>query len=475
MQATIRPMDQRGVIVIGGGLAGSEAAWQCAIRGIPVRLHEMRPVRPTAVHRTDRLAELVCSNSFKSSDVGSAHGLLKEELRRLGSLVISCARGSRVPAGSALAVDRERFARAVTERLTAHPLIEIVREEVTTIPAAGPVIIAAGPLCSDALAREIARFTGEESLAFFDAISPIVEADSIDTTIAFHASRYGKGEGADYLNCPMTREEYEAFHDALVTAEQAEVHDFDRRLLFEGCLPVEEMARRGRDTLRFGPLKPVGLTDPRTGLRPWAVVQLRQDDLAATHYSLVGFQTRLRQTEQKRVFRMIPGLAGARFVKFGMIHRNTYINAPRVLHPTFQARRREDLFFAGQISGVEGYTESTASGLLAGLGAAALLLDQEPPVFPETTALGALQRYVSRADSAGYQPTNIAFGLFPPLTIRVRGRRERRRALAERALAELDGFVSGCKLLHERMVPAATPGAAHGAGETDAGSAGGRR
>ncbi|RMF72404.1 MAG: methylenetetrahydrofolate--tRNA-(uracil(54)-C(5))-methyltransferase (FADH(2)-oxidizing) TrmFO [Acidobacteria bacterium] len=463
-------MERRCVTIVGGGLAGSEAAWQCAVRGVPVRLFEMRPARRTAVHRTGDLAELVCSNSFKSVELRSAHGLLKEELRRLGSLVLACAEACRLPAGAALAVDRELFAATVTERLAAHPLIEIVREEVTEIPRHGPVILATGPLCSDALASAIARFTGERNLAFFDAISPIVEADSIDTRIAFRASRYGKGEGADYLNCPMDRAEYEAFHDALVSAELAEVHDFDRTLLFEGCLPVEELARRGRDTLRFGPLKPVGLVDPRTGRRPWAVVQLRQDDLAATHFSLVGFQTRLRQAEQKRVFRMIPGLERAVFVKYGMIHRNTFVNAPRILRPTFQARAREDLFFAGQISGVEGYTESTASGLLAGIGAAALLEGLEPPVLPETTALGALQRYVSQARAEDYQPANIAFGLLPPLERPVRGRRERKLALAERALAALDEFRARCKLVHVER-PAADVPADPG---TPAGGSGGR-
>jgi len=460
------------VTIVGGGLAGSEAAWQCALRGVPVRLYEMRPRRPTAVHRTGDLAELVCSNSFKSVELASSHGLLKEELRRLGSLILECAEASRLPAGAALAVDRELFARLVTGRLERHPLIEIVREEVTRIPDGSPVIIAAGPLCSDPLAAEIARFAGEENLAFYDAISPIVEADSIDMGVAFRASRYGKGEGSDYLNCPMTREEYEAFHDALVTAEEAEVHDFDRGLLFEGCLPVEELARRGRDTLRFGPLKPVGLVDPRTGRRPWAVVQLRQDNLAATHYSLVGFQTRLRWGEQKRVFRMIPALERAEFVKLGMIHRNTYVNAPRILRETFEARARRGLFFAGQISGVEGYTESTASGLLAGLGAAALVLGGEPPALDPVTALGALGRYVSRAEPKGYQPTNISWGLLPPLDHPPRGRRERRRALAERALAALDAFRSGCKLLFEHVPAPASP---TGTPETGDGAAGGRR
>ncbi len=430
------------VRIVGGGLAGSEAAWQLASRGVRVVLHEMRPARGNPIHRTGQLAELVCSNSFKSLELANAHGLLKAELRAAGSLVMACAEAARLPAGAALAVDRELFAGRVTRALEEHPLVEIVREEVTEIPGDGPAIVAAGPLCSEPLARAIAAFTGEASLAFYDAISPVIEGDSIDLGIAFRASRYGKGAGTDYLNCPMTREEYDAFYDALMEATAADLHEFDRELLFEGCLPIEELALRGRDTLRFGPMKPVGLTDPRTGRRPWAVVQLRQDNLAATHWSMVGFQNRIAWGEQPRVFRMIPGLAQAEFVKLGMIHRNTFINAPRVLLPTFQARARADLFFAGQISGVEGYTESTASGLVAGLGALALLRGEEPPVFPPETALGALQRYVAGADPAHYQPTNIAFGLLPPLPDPPRGKRERKAALSERALSVLSTYLS---------------------------------
>jgi methylenetetrahydrofolate--tRNA-(uracil-5-)-methyltransferase len=455
------------VRIVGGGLAGSEAAWQLASRGVRVVLHEMRPGRGNPIHRTGQLAELVCSNSFKSLELANAHGLLKAELRAAGSLVMACAEAARLPAGAALAVDRELFAGRVTRALEEHPLVEVVREEVTGIPGDGPAIVAAGPLCSEPLARAIAAFTGEASLAFYDAISPVIEGDSIDLGIAFRASRYGKGAGTDYLNCPMTREEYDAFYDALMEATAADLHEFDRELLFEGCLPIEELALRGRDTLRFGPMKPVGLTDPRTGRRPWAVVQLRQDNLAATHWSMVGFQNRIAWGEQPRVFRMIPGLARAEFVKLGMIHRNTFINAPRVLLPTFQARARADLFFAGQISGVEGYTESTASGLVAGLGALALLRGEEPPVFPPETALGGLQRYVAGADPAHYQPTNIAFGLLPPLPDPPRGKRERKAALSERALAVLSTYLS-------QRTPPGRRAASAPAGHAPAAAPGGR-
>ncbi len=456
------------VRIVGGGLAGSEAAWQLASRGVRIVLHEMRPLRGNPIHRTGQLAELVCSNSFKSLELENAHGLLKAELRLAGSLIMACAAAARLPAGAALAVDRELFAAGVTRALEEHPLVEVVREEVTALPDDGPAIVAAGPLCSEPLARAIAEFTGEDGLAFYDAISPVIEADTIDLGIAFRASRYGKGEGSDYLNCPMTREEYDAFYDALLTATEADLHAFDRELLFEGCLPIEELALRGRDTLRFGPMKPVGLTDPRTGRRPWAVVQLRQDDQAATHWSMVGFQNRIAWNEQPRVLRLIPGLAKAEFVKLGMIHRNTFINAPRILRPTFQSRSREDLFFAGQISGVEGYTESTASGLIAGLGALALLRGEEPPVFPEETALGALQRYVAGADPAHYQPTNIAFGLLPPLPEAPRGKRERKRALSERALSALSTYLS-LRSSPGRSAPPAPPG-----GQPAAAAPGGR-
>jgi methylenetetrahydrofolate--tRNA-(uracil-5-)-methyltransferase len=429
------------VTVVGGGLAGSEAAWQIARRGVPVRLYEMRPERPTAAHRTDRLAELVCSNSLKSLELSNAHGLLKEEMTRLGSLVLDCAHRSRVPAGAALAVDRERFSTLVTDALTREPLVAIVREEVLEIPPAGIVILAVGPLVSDSLASAIARFTGREHLYFFDAIAPVVEAESIDRTIAFSSSRYGKGGGADYLNCPMSRDEYEAFIDALLLGEKAPLHEHDRTPFFEGCLPIEEMARRGRDTLAFGPMKPVGLVDPRTGRRPHAVVQLRQDDLAAEHWSMVGFQTQLRWPEQERIFRTIPGLAEARFVRLGQVHRNCYINAPSVLGADLATRVRPDLYFAGQISGVEGYTESAATGLLAGIHAARLALGRSPVVLPPTTMLGALCRYVSSSSPTGFQPMNAAFGLLPDPESRIRDRRERRIVRAEAALRAVDAWI----------------------------------
>ena len=430
------------VTVVGGGLAGSEAAWQIARRGVRVRLYEMRPKRPTAVHRTDRLAELVCSNSLKSLELSTAHGLLKQEMTRLGSLIVDCALGHRVPAGAALAVDRERFSDAVTRKLEAEPLVEIVREEVTEIPGEGIMILAVGPLVAERLAAAIGGLTGQQHLYFFDAIAPIVEAESIDRSIVFAESRYGKGGGVDYLNCPLTEQEYERFVDDLLAGEKAPLHDLDRTPFFEGCLPIEEMARRGRYTLAFGPMKPVGLRDPRTGRRPYAVVQLRQDNLAAEHYSMVGFQTQLRWPEQQRIFRTIPGLAGASFVRLGQLHRNCYINAPSVLEPTLETRARPGLFFAGQISGVEGYTESAATGLLAGINAARLAAGEPALALPPDTMLGALCRYIARADPAGYQPTNAAFGLLPePATRTPRGKRDRRLARSAAALESLDRFI----------------------------------
>ncbi len=366
-------------------------------------------------------------------------------MRRLGSLVLEKAAASRVPAGAALAVDRDAFAAEMTRAIEGEPLIELIREEATQLPAEGPVIVATGPLVSPAMSEAIAAFTGREYLYFYDAVAPIVEAGSIDPAIAFRASRYDKGEGADYLNCPMDQDEYRAFHAALTGAARVDFHDFDRSHFFEGCLPVEELALRGEDTLRFGPMKPVGLRDPRTGRRPWAVVQLRQDNLAAEHYNMVGFQNQLKFAEQTRIFRMIPGLGGAVFVRLGMIHRNSYINAPTILRPTFQARRRPELFFAGQVSGVEGYVESAASGILAGLNACRLLAGREPVAPPPETALGALCRYISSADPAHYQPTNIAFGLLPPLeepeTGRRRNKTDRRRLLVARAIAALDRWI----------------------------------
>jgi methylenetetrahydrofolate--tRNA-(uracil-5-)-methyltransferase len=427
------------VTIVGGGLAGSEAAWQLARRGIGVDLHEMRPLRTTPVHQTDQLAELVCSNSLRGNSLDQAAGLLKEEMRRMGSLVIGVADEVRVPAGSALAVDRTLFARRITEAVAALPEVRVHRGEVPRIPDDPVAIVATGPLTSEALAAEIAAFVGQSHLYFYDAVSPVVEADSIAFARTFRASRYGRG-GDDYVNCPLTEDEYRAFYGALTTAECALVHAFEHEFFFEGCLPVEVIASRGYDTLRFGPMKPVGLTDPGTGRRPFAVVQLRQDDLAASHFSVVGFQTQLKWGEQKRVFRMIPGLEQAEFVRFGMIHRNTYVNAPSTLEPTFETRRRQGLFFAGQMSGVEGYVESAASGLLAGLGAAFRARGEEPPALPEDTALGALGRYIARSDARAYQPTNIAFGLLPELPHRVRDKAKRRLALSERALRSLDRF-----------------------------------
>src|SRR5688572_14924103 len=457
------------VHVVGGGLAGSEAAWQAANAGMRVVLHEMRPVRPTAVHKTDHLAELVCSNSLRGDKLDNAVGLLKEEMRRLGSLVMQAADRHRVPAGAALAVDREGFSRAITAAVAAHPLISVVREEVTRVPDDAdmfPMILATGPLTSDALSADIARLVGGEHLYFYDAISPIVLADSIDRSKVFRASRWDRslrspeaggpacgvddGQG-DYLNCPMTREEYDQFYDAVASAESATVHDLDKERFFEGCLPIEVMARRGRDTLRFGPMKPVGLTDPRTGRPPYAVVQLRQDTLAGDHFSLVGFQTQLKWGEQARVLAMIPGLEQAEFVRFGMVHRNTYINGPTVLRETWQTRFRDDLLMAGQMSGVEGYVESAASGLIAGRNAAALACGREPTAPPRETAIGALGYYVSHADPKHYEPTNITFGIMPAPEAGPAGKRlskaDRKAATSARALAALDAWV------HAEAVP----------------------
>ncbi len=427
------------VTIVGGGLAGCEAAWQLARRGVAVDLHEMRPVRGTPVHQTADLAELVCSNSLRGNALDQAAGLLKEEMRRLGSLIVQVADAVKVPAGSALAVDRGLFARKVTEAVSSLPEVTLHRSEITAIPEGEVVIVATGPLTSEALAAQVAAFVGQDHLYFYDAVSPVVEAESIDFDRAFKASRYGRG-GDDYVNCPLTAEEYLTFHRELTGAESATVKDFEREFFFEGCLPVEVIASRGEDTLRFGPMKPVGLTDPRTGRRPYAVVQLRQDDLAASHYSVVGFQTQLKWGEQKRVFQLIPALHQAEFVRFGMIHRNTYINSPAVLTACFEARTRPGLFFAGQMSGVEGYVESAASGLLAGVSAAGRARREAPVAFPIDTALGALGRYISASDPTHYQPTNIAFGLLPELPARVRDKARRRMAISERALRSLDAF-----------------------------------
>jgi methylenetetrahydrofolate--tRNA-(uracil-5-)-methyltransferase len=435
-------MNERRVTIVGGGLAGSEAAWQAARLGLDVDLYEMRPARETPVHRTDQLAELVCSNSLKSNLLDTASGLLKEEMRRCDSLIVKVADAVKVPAGGALAVDRDRFAAGVTEAITTLPNVRIHREEVRDIPERGPCVLATGPLASDAIAASIARFTGSRYLYFFDAISPIIEADTIDRDRVFAASRYGKG-GDDYLNCPLTAAEYDRFYAALLGAAEAPSHPFEKNIpYFEGCLPIEEMARRGRETLLFGPMKPVGLVDPRTGRQPFGVVQLRQDTLAADFYSMVGFQNHLKFDEQKRVFRMIPGLEKAEFPRLGQVHRNSYINAPAILLPTFQARRRPDLLFAGQISGVEGYLESAASGLIAGINAARLAEGAPVVSFPVTTALGSLARYISSAESVNYQPTNIAFGLLPPLDKEIRDKRKKKEALVRRALDDLGAFAA---------------------------------
>jgi methylenetetrahydrofolate--tRNA-(uracil-5-)-methyltransferase len=447
------------VTIVGGGLAGCEAAWQLARRGVRVELYEMRPVKPTPVHQTGDLAELVCSNSLRGNALDQAAGVLKEEMRRLDSLVVRTADAVKVPAGSALAVDRGLFARRMTEAIAALPEVRLHREELARIPDDPVTVVATGPLTSDALAAEVAAFVGRAHLHFFDAVSPVVEADSIDFERAFRASRYGKG-GDDYLNCPLDEAGYKAFHAALTSAECASVHDFEKELFFEGCLPVEVIASRGEDTLRFGPMKPVGLHDPRSGRRPYAVVQLRQDNLAASHWSMVGFQTQLKWGEQKRVFQMIPGLEQAEFVRFGMIHRNTYVNAPLTLEPTFETRRRPGLFFAGQMSGVEGYVESAASGLIAGLGAFFRTRGRAPLALPEDTALGALGRYIAKSDPENYQPTNIAFGLLPELPARERDKAKKRLALAERALASLERFSEGLAGLG--ALPPAAPAGGQG-------------
>ena len=429
------------VHVIGGGLAGSEAAWQLAERGHDVVVHEMRGVRGTPAHKTERLAELVCSNTFKSTETSNAHGLLKAEMRLLGSIVLWAADAARVPGGSALTVDRDVFSAAVHDRVTSNPRITVVREETTELPSPG--IIATGPLTSDALAETIRCRLGVEALAFYDAIAPIVSRDSIDDAIVFRASRYGKetmesagAEGA-YLNCPFTREQYDAFIDALVAADQHHGHEFDEAPYFEGCMPVEEMARRGRDTLRFGPMKPVGLRDPRTGRDAYAIAQLRMEDRGGRMWNLVGFQTRLRIPEQQRVFRAIPGLENAEFLRYGSIHRNSYVNSPASLTAHLSLRDDPLVLFAGQLTGVEGYTESTATGLLAGINLSRMLASEAPVVPPPTTMLGALYRYLREADAAHFQPMNANFGLVDDLPARIKDKRVKREQLAERALADM--------------------------------------
>jgi methylenetetrahydrofolate--tRNA-(uracil-5-)-methyltransferase len=421
------------ITVIGGGLAGSEAAYQIAQHGQKVRLFEMRPVRQTPAHRTDRLAEIVCSNSLKSDQPYNASWLLKEELRRLGSILIQIADSVRVPAGSALAVDRERFAARVTDVISNQPNIELVREEATDIPNDGVIVIATGPLTSERLSQSIRKFCGSEHLYFYDAISPIVDAESLDRAKTYRASRYGKATD-DYVNCPMERDEYAAFYEALLAAESVAIHDFEEAHYFESCLPIEELARRGPDTLRFGPMRPVGLENPATGRTPYAVVQLRQEDLMQSSYNIVGFQNHLKFTEQKRVFRMIPGLENAEFLRLGQIHRNTYINAPQTLLPTLAARQDARIFFAGQLAGTEGYVENVASGLVAGINAVRTSRGETPITFPAETAIGALCRYVSTPQKH-FAPMNINFGLLPSIELpRRTAKTEKQRLLCERAL-----------------------------------------
>jgi methylenetetrahydrofolate--tRNA-(uracil-5-)-methyltransferase len=436
-------MQTQSVTIAGGGLAGSEAAWQIAARGISVTLYEMRPTRSTPAHKTDRLAELVCSNSLKSNAPGNASWLVKEELRRCGSLLMKLADANAVPGGSALAVDRERFSASVTGAIGQHPLIELRREEFQEICRQNLTLIATGPLTSDALARELEQLTGAASLAFYDSISPIVDAETLNMQRIFRASRYGKG-GEDYLNCPLDDREYKAFYEALRSAEAAETHAFEDARYFEACLPIEELARRGVDTLRFGPMKPVGLIDPHTGKQPYAAVQLRAENLRFSSYNLVGFQNHLRFPEQKRILRMIPGLENAEFLRYGQIHRNTYLNAPRLLSPDLSMKAAPRVFVAGQLSGVEGYVECIASGFLAGLAIARRALDVEYDPPPRATALGSLVHFVTHAEASDYQPTNISFDLLPPVENLprsvARDRRARRERQCERALSAIEDW-----------------------------------
>lgn len=430
------------VTVIGAGLAGSEAAWQIANQGVSVKLYEMRPVQKTPAHITSNFAELVCSNSLRAASLTNAVGLLKEEMRRLNSIIIRCADEHAVPAGGALAVDRDGFSAKVTEMLHSHPLIEVVREELPEIPSEGIVVVATGPLTSPALSESIRKFTGSDYLYFYDAAAPIVHRDSIDMEKVYLASRYNKGEAA-YLNCPMNKEEFEAFYEALISAEAAPFNEFEKEKYFEGCMPIEVMAKRGMKTMLFGPLKPVGLDDPKTGRRPYAVIQLRQDNAAATLFNMVGFQTHLKWGEQARVFKMIPGLENAEFARFGVMHRNTYINSPSILSPTYQTKQRHTLFMAGQITGVEGYVESAASGLIAGMNAGRLAQSRELVTAPNETAIGSLAHYITHTDAKYFQPMNATFGLIPTLDERIRDKRVKNERLAERALDALQSFIQG--------------------------------
>ncbi|MFK3959306.1 FADH(2)-oxidizing methylenetetrahydrofolate--tRNA-(uracil(54)-C(5))-methyltransferase TrmFO [Pseudalkalibacillus hwajinpoensis] len=427
------------VTVIGAGLAGSEAAWQLAKQGVDVHLYEMRPKKQTPAHHTDKFAELVCSNSLRANTLTNAVGVLKEEMRRMDSVIIKSADECAVPAGGALAVDRHEFAAKVTENVKNHPNVTVFSEECTKIPE-GPTIIATGPLTSKDLSDQLKALSGEEYLYFYDAAAPIIETESIDMEKVYKKSRYDKGEAA-YLNCPMTEEEFNTFYEALISAETVPLKEFEKEIFFEGCMPIEVMAQRGQKTMTFGPLKPVGLEDPRTGKRPYAVVQLRQDNASGTLYNIVGFQTHLKWGPQKEVIRLIPGLENADIVRYGVMHRNTFINSPNLLKATYQYKDRENLFFAGQMTGVEGYVESAASGLIAGFNAARLMKDEEPLVFPEDTALGSLANYITTANPDNFQPMNANFGLFPPLETRIKGKKERNETIANRALETIQNFV----------------------------------
>ena len=429
------------VIIIGAGMAGSEAAWQVAQRGIKVDLYEMRPEKSTPAHKTEKFAELVCSNSLRGAGLENAVGLLKEEMRQLNSIIMESADINRVPAGGALAVDREGFSQYITDKVKNHPNVTVINKEIETIPQEDDAItiIASGPLTSEVLAKSIGELTGQDYFYFYDAAAPLISKESIDMSKAYRASRYGKGT-ADYINCPMDKEEYEKFWQELTTAELAPIKEFEKAKFFEGCMPVEEMARRGIDTLLYGPLKPVGLEDPKTGKRPYAVVQLRQDNAADSLYNIVGFQTHLKWPEQKRVFGLIPGLENAEFVRYGVMHRNTFINSPELLRPTLQYKDRDDLLFAGQMTGVEGYIESAASGLVAGVNAAYLAKGENPVIFPEQTAHGSMCKYITSAVAKHFQPMNANFGLMPPLEERIRDKKLKKQKIAERALEFLAKF-----------------------------------
>uniref|UniRef100_UPI00403F3E2A FADH(2)-oxidizing methylenetetrahydrofolate--tRNA-(uracil(54)-C(5))- methyltransferase TrmFO n=1 Tax=unclassified Paenibacillus TaxID=185978 RepID=UPI00403F3E2A len=433
--------NEQQVTVIGAGLAGTEAAWQIASRGVRVKLYEMRPVVKTPAHHTDKFAELVCSNSLRANGLTNAVGVLKEEMRMLNSLVLSAADKHAVPAGGALAVDRDGFSGEITSKLHQHPLIEVVNEELTSLPEDGIVVVATGPLTSPALSEQIKALMGEEYFYFYDAAAPIIEKDSIDMNKVYLASRYDKGEAA-YLNCPMTEEEFDVFYEALITAEVAQLKEFEKEIYFEGCMPIEVMMKRGKQTALFGPMKPVGLVNPHTGELPHAVVQLRQDNAAGTLYNLVGFQTHLKWGEQKRVFSLIPGLENAEFVRYGVMHRNTFINSPKLLLPTYQFKERPNLFFAGQMTGVEGYVESAASGLIAGMNAAKAALGQELVVLPVETTLGSMAQYITTADFKHFQPMNANFGLLPKLETKIRNKKEKNEALAQRALDGITSFAA---------------------------------